>query len=190
MCIWDLSQLKLVALFVVWKANPQHVMSLSMTVLLKNLFTVHFQFDLLKLETNNTRDDELKHAWIIARWTVGWGDFFLTTVATSWVEPHSVWPPSMQFERAPHNHIYHPPAPPLPFHIRGAPVPSQWMVGNLANTRMSIWIYRFQTQIVSLRVWDLIELRWMLCKKVEEGQRGVPYLKKLEPILHAGFGAR
>ena len=38
-----------------------------MTVLLKNLFTVHFQFDLLKLETNNTRDDILKHAWIIAR---------------------------------------------------------------------------------------------------------------------------
>ena len=39
----------------------------SMTVLLKNLFTVHFQFDLLKLETNNTRDDKLNHAWIIAR---------------------------------------------------------------------------------------------------------------------------
>ena len=38
-----------------------------MTVLLKNLFTVHFQFDLLKLETNNTRDDKVKHAWIIAR---------------------------------------------------------------------------------------------------------------------------
>ena len=36
-----------------------------MTVLLKNLFTVHFQFDLLKLETNNTRDDKLKHACII-----------------------------------------------------------------------------------------------------------------------------
>jgi len=31
----------------------------SMTVLLKNLFTVHFQFDLLKLETNNTRDDKI-----------------------------------------------------------------------------------------------------------------------------------
>ena len=41
--------------------------SLTMTVLLKNLFTVHFQFDLLKLETNNTRDDKVKHAWIIAR---------------------------------------------------------------------------------------------------------------------------
>jgi len=40
---------------------------MGMTVLLKNLFTVHFQFDLLKLETNNTRDDILKHAWIIAR---------------------------------------------------------------------------------------------------------------------------
>ena len=39
----------------------------NMTVLLKNLFTVHFQFDLLKLETNNTRDDEQNHAWIIAR---------------------------------------------------------------------------------------------------------------------------
>ena len=39
----------------------------TMTVLLKNLFTVHFQFDLLKLETNNTRDDILKHAWIIVR---------------------------------------------------------------------------------------------------------------------------
>ena len=38
-----------------------------MTVLLKNLFTVHFQFDLLKLETNNTRDDKVKHAWIIVR---------------------------------------------------------------------------------------------------------------------------
>jgi hypothetical protein len=33
-----------------------------MTVLLKNLCTVLFQFDLLKLE--------VKHAWIIARWTV------------------------------------------------------------------------------------------------------------------------
>ena len=43
------------------------VMSEIMTVLLKNLFTVHFQFDLLKLETNNTRDDKLKHAWIIVR---------------------------------------------------------------------------------------------------------------------------
>ena len=69
-----------------------------MTVLLKNLFTVHFQFDLLKLETNNTRDDELKHAWIIARWTAGWWDLSLTTVATSWVEPsfsltpeHAIW---------------------------------------------------------------------------------------------------
>ena len=39
----------------------------TMTVLLKNLFTVHFQFDLLKLETNNTRDDKLKHAWITVR---------------------------------------------------------------------------------------------------------------------------
>ena len=46
----------------------------SMTVLLKNLFTVHFQFDLLKLETNNTCDDKVNHAWIIARWTAGWGD--------------------------------------------------------------------------------------------------------------------
>jgi len=44
-----------------------HMMSEAMTVLLKNLFTVHFQFDLLKLETNNTRDDKLNHAWIIAR---------------------------------------------------------------------------------------------------------------------------
>jgi len=44
-----------------------HVMIQTMTVLLKNLFTVHFQFDLLKLETNNTRDDKLNHAWIIAR---------------------------------------------------------------------------------------------------------------------------
>jgi hypothetical protein len=34
---------------------------------LKNLFTEHFQFDLLKLETNNTCDDKVKHAWIIAR---------------------------------------------------------------------------------------------------------------------------
>ena len=44
-----------------------HLLFLIMTVLLKNLFTVHFQFDLLKLETNNTRDDILKHAWIIVR---------------------------------------------------------------------------------------------------------------------------
>ena len=44
-----------------------HVVRETMTVLLKNLFTVHFQFDLLKLETNNTRDDKLKHAWIIVR---------------------------------------------------------------------------------------------------------------------------
>ena len=43
------------------------VMMQIMTVLLKNLFTVHFQFDLLKLETNNTRDDKMKHAWIIVR---------------------------------------------------------------------------------------------------------------------------
>ena len=81
----------------------------TMTVLLKNLFTVHFQFDLLKLETNNTRDDELKHAWITVRWTVGLWDLSLTTVATNWVEYHSIWPPSMQFERAPH-----PPSPPQP----------------------------------------------------------------------------
>jgi hypothetical protein len=46
---------------------PPHVDELTMTVLLKNLFTVHFQFDLFKLETNNTRDDELKHAWITVR---------------------------------------------------------------------------------------------------------------------------
>ena len=45
---------------------PRRVIN-TMTVLLKNLFTVHFQFDLLKLETNNTRDDKLKHAWIIVR---------------------------------------------------------------------------------------------------------------------------
>lgn len=82
------------------ESSAQALLSI-MTVLLKNLFTVHFQFDLLKLETNNTRDDILKHAWIIARWTVGYWDFSLTTVATSWVEPHSVWPPSMQYERAP-----------------------------------------------------------------------------------------
>jgi hypothetical protein len=37
------------------------------TLFFKNLITVHFQFDLLKLETNNTRDDKVKHAWIIAR---------------------------------------------------------------------------------------------------------------------------
>ena len=49
------------------RGSSTHVMLLIMTVLLKNLFTVHFQFDLLKLETNNTRDDILKHAWIIAR---------------------------------------------------------------------------------------------------------------------------
>ena len=57
-----------------------HVMTQTMTVLLKNLFTVHFQFDLLKLETNNSRDDKLNHAWIIARWTVA-------------VEEISLWPP-------------------------------------------------------------------------------------------------
>ena len=57
-----------------------HVLTQTMTVLLKNLFTVHFQFDLLKLETNNTRDDKLNHAWIIARWTVA-------------VEEISLWPP-------------------------------------------------------------------------------------------------
>ena len=49
------------------RGSSTHVLFLIMTVLLKNLFTVHFQFDLLKLETNNTRDDILKHAWIIAR---------------------------------------------------------------------------------------------------------------------------
>ena len=48
-------------------ATPSRVLLAIMTVLLKNLFTVHFQFDLLKLETNNTRDDKVKHAWIIAR---------------------------------------------------------------------------------------------------------------------------
>lgn len=69
-----------------WHHPLTHVIQPIMTVLLKNLFTVHFQFDLLKLETNNTRDDELKHAWIIARWTAGWWDLSLTTVATSWVE--------------------------------------------------------------------------------------------------------
>ena len=49
------------------RGSSTHVLFLIMTVLLKNLFTVHFQFDLLKLGTNNTRDDILKHAWIIAR---------------------------------------------------------------------------------------------------------------------------
>ncbi len=48
-------------------ATTLSVILTIMTVLLKNLFTVHFQFDLLKLETNNTRDDKVKHAWIIAR---------------------------------------------------------------------------------------------------------------------------
>ena len=48
-------------------ATPSRTLVKTMTVLLKNLFTVHFQFDLLKLETNNTRDDKVKHAWIIAR---------------------------------------------------------------------------------------------------------------------------
>ena len=102
-------------------------MSEIMTVLLKNLFTVHFQFDLLKLETNNTRDDKLKHAWIIVRWTVGWWDLSLTTVATSWVEPHSVRPPSMQFERAPTPHTYPPSIP----NQTKAP---QWMVCNPSAT--------------------------------------------------------
>ena len=49
------------------RESTAQALLLIMTVLLKNLFTVHFQFDLLKLETNNTRDDILKHAWIIAR---------------------------------------------------------------------------------------------------------------------------
>ena len=52
-------------------ATPSHPLLTIMTVLFKNLFTVHFQFDLLKLETNNTRDDKVKLAWIIARLTVG-----------------------------------------------------------------------------------------------------------------------
>ena len=94
------------------RGSSTHVMLFIMTVLLKNLFTVHFQFDLLKLETNNTRDDILKHAWIIARWTAGYWGFSLTTVATSWVKPHSVWPPSMQYERAPTTLPYLPPPPP------------------------------------------------------------------------------
>ena len=93
------------------RGSSTHVLFLIMTVLLKNLFTVHFQFDLLKLETNNTRDDILKHAWIIVRWTVGYWNFSLTTVATSWVEPHSVWPPSMQYERAPTTLPHLPPTP-------------------------------------------------------------------------------
>jgi len=42
---------------------PRTQQPCTMTVLLKNLFTVHFQFVLLKLETNNTRDDKVKHAW-------------------------------------------------------------------------------------------------------------------------------
>ena len=107
--------------------SPLRVMPTIMTVLLKNLFTVHFQFDLLKLETNNTRDDKLKHAWIIVRWTVGWWDLSLTTVATSWVEPHSVRPPSMQFERAPTPHTYPPSIP----NQTKAP---QWMVCNPSAT--------------------------------------------------------
>ena len=52
-----------------WSSTSQLLFKV-MTVLLKNLFTVHFQFDRLKLETNNTRDDKVYHAWIIARWTV------------------------------------------------------------------------------------------------------------------------
>jgi hypothetical protein len=49
-----------------WSSTSQLLFKV-MTVLLKNLFTVHFQFDRLKLETNNTRDDKVYHAWIIAR---------------------------------------------------------------------------------------------------------------------------
>ena len=48
-------------------ATPLLGVPTTMTVLLKNLFTVHFQFDLLKLETNNTRDEKVKHAGIIVR---------------------------------------------------------------------------------------------------------------------------
>ena len=89
-----------------------------MTVLLKNLFTVHFQFDLLKLETNNTCDDKQKHAWIIARWTVvlkrylfdhcgdelGWISFNSTP-------EHAIWtgPPNLP---NPNPNPNHPPQPP------------------------------------------------------------------------------
>ena len=106
--LWFVTNLTRGSLLCVWGQLP-HVWVSNMTVLLKNLFTVHFQFDLLKLETNNTRDDELKHAWIIARWMAGQWGISLTAVATSWVENHSIWPPSMQFERAPPPHTQPPP---------------------------------------------------------------------------------
>ncbi len=72
-----------------------------MTVLLKNLFTVHFQLDLLKLETIYTRDDKVKHAWMIARWMVGWGVSPQPLWRQAGVNLHSVWFPSMLFESPP-----------------------------------------------------------------------------------------
>ena len=45
-------------------ATPFSVILYIITVLLKNLFTVHFQFDLLKLETNTCLDNCEMNSWL------------------------------------------------------------------------------------------------------------------------------
>ena len=75
--VYDLA----LAVFIISKISlstkPTVILSFSTTALFqlwptvltfnKYHFTVHSQFDLLKLETNNTNDDKVKHAWIIVR---------------------------------------------------------------------------------------------------------------------------
>ncbi len=69
------------AVFIISKISlstkPTVILSVSTTALFqlwptvltfnKYHFTVHSQFDLLKLETNYISDDKVKHAWIIVR---------------------------------------------------------------------------------------------------------------------------
>ena len=71
-----------------------------MTVLLKNLFTVHISFDSIKVDTIISCDDEVKHAWITREYRCV-EQHSSTMVAKSSVGYYSIPTPSVHFEQAP-----------------------------------------------------------------------------------------
>ena len=111
MHLWNCSALHYICMMLLVHLTRN---SIIMTVLLKNLFTVHFQFDLLKLETNNTREDETNHAWIIARWTMREEIFLWPIVATSWDEYFSFDPQACNLNGPPYQPPQPTPHPPTP----------------------------------------------------------------------------
>ena len=90
-----------------------------------------------------------------------WREISLTSVATSWVESHSIRPPSMQYERAPHSYPYT-----HPFNPHQHTWPWSLMVGH-SFLAIALWHFDFSWVDGSSTLLLVLEVQTILKKDQE-----------------------